>query len=89
MTMNDIEARVRAFLAENFPTDPGAAPLHADTSLFEAGLIDSMGVLTVVTWIEETFGVVVDDDEVVPENIDGIARLSRYIGGKLAAAGGA
>jgi acyl carrier protein len=48
-----------------------------------------MGVLTVVTWIEETFGVVVDDDEVVPENIDGIARLARYISGKLAATGAA
>jgi acyl carrier protein len=87
--MNDIEARVRAFLAENFPTDPGAPPLQAETSLFEAGLIDSMGVLTVVTWIEETFEVVVDDDEVVPENIDGVARLTRYIAGKLAATGAA
>lgn len=82
--MNDIEARVRAFIAENFPSEAGAAPLPAEASLFAAGLIDSMGVLTVVTWIEETFGVVVDDDEVVPENIDGIGRLTNYIAGKLA-----
>jgi acyl carrier protein len=85
--MNDIEARIRDFLSENFPREAGAPPVETEASLFAAGLIDSMGVLTVVTWIEETFGVVVDDDEVVPENIDGIGRLSRYIAGKLEAAG--
>jgi acyl carrier protein len=82
--MNPIEAQVRAFLADQFPASTDA-PLAADTSLFEAGIIDSMGVLTLVTWLEETFGFTVDDDEVLPENIDGVGALVRYIGRKTGA----
>jgi acyl carrier protein len=50
--MSPIETQVRAFLADAFPT-AGDEPLDAETSLFEAGIIDSMGVLTLVTWLEE------------------------------------
>ncbi len=82
--MSPIETQVRAFLADVFPT-AGDAPLDAETSLFEAGIIDSMGVLTLVTWLEETYGFSVDDDEVLPENIDGIGALVRYIGRKTGA----
>ncbi|MBE5316843.1 MAG: acyl carrier protein [Xanthomonadales bacterium] len=82
--MSPIETQVRAFLADAFPT-AGDAPLAVDTSLFEAGIIDSMGVLTLVTWLEETYGFTVDDDEVLPENIDGIGALVRYIGRKSGA----
>jgi acyl carrier protein len=82
--MSPIETQVRAFLADAFPT-AGDAPLDADTSLFEAGIIDSMGVLTLVTWLEETYGFTVDDDEVLPENIDGVGALVRYIGRKTGA----
>lgn len=76
-----VEAQVRAFLAEHFPSPDGAA-VPADASLFETGVLDSMGVLTLVTWLEETFGFTVEDDEVLPENIDGIDRLVAYIGRK-------
>jgi acyl carrier protein len=82
--MSPIETQVRAFLADAFPT-AGDAPLAVDTSLFEAGIIDSMGVLTLVTWLEETYGFTVDDDEVLPENIDGVGALVRYIGRKTGA----
>jgi acyl carrier protein len=44
-----------------------------------------MGVLSLVTWLEETYGFTVEDDEVLPENIDGIRRLVEYIGRKQAA----
>jgi acyl carrier protein len=83
--MNPIEAQVRAFLADQFSASTDA-PLAADTSLFEAGIIDSMGVLSLVTWLEEAFGFTVEDDEVLPENIDGINALVRYIEAKQAAA---
>ncbi|MCG6118409.1 MAG: acyl carrier protein [Aquimonas sp.] len=76
-----VEAQVRAFLAEQFPSPDGAV-VAGDASLFETGILDSMGVLTLVTWLEETFGFTVEDDEVLPENIDGIDRLVAYIGRK-------
>jgi acyl carrier protein len=82
--MHAIESQVRAFLAETFPT-ADASPIEAEASLFESGIIDSMGVLSLVTWLEETYGFTVEDDEVLPENIDGIRRLVEYIGRKQAA----
>ena len=83
--MDEIESRIRAFLEEQFPLP---AELPADESLLDGGIIDSIGVLTRVTWLEQEFGFVVEDDEVLPENLDSIANLVAYVGGKLAAAAG-
>lgn len=85
--MDTIEHRVREFLHENFPSPEGADELKDDQSLFEAGILDSMGVLALVTWLEPEFGIVVDDDDVVPENIDGVRNLVRYVRRKRAEAG--
>lgn len=82
--MTTIHSRIRAFLHENFPTPDD---LTDQQSLLQSGIIDSIGVLTLVTWIEQEFGFVVDDDDVVPENLDGVGALVAYIEGKLAAAG--
>ncbi|WP_440224165.1 phosphopantetheine-binding protein [Dokdonella sp. MW10] len=84
--METIQARIRAFIHETFPTQAGTE-LDAGTSLFDAGVIDSIGVLTLVTWLEQEFEIVVDDDDVVPENLDGIARLTAYVEGKRRDAG--
>jgi len=84
--MDAIERDIRAFLNDSLP------PMHdgeiaADASLFEAGVLDSIGVLGLVTWLERTFDIRVDDREIVPENIDGIARLVAYVRDKRAEAG--
>jgi acyl carrier protein len=84
--MESIEDRVRAFVKDTFPS-PEAGELPAEQSLFDAGILDSIGVLTLVTWLEPEFGIVVDDDDVIPENIDGIGRLVRYVQGKRTEAG--
>nr|WP_255703406.1 phosphopantetheine-binding protein [Lysobacter sp. GX 14042] len=55
--------------------------------MLETGVIDSMGVLTVVSWLEEEFGIVVEDEEVVPENLDSIASLAGYVARKQLEAG--
>ena len=78
------EPRIRAFLDENFPPAAGSGAVLAATSLLESGVIDSMGVLLLVTWLEQEFGLVVDDDEVVPENLDSIAAIDAFIARKVA-----
>ncbi len=78
--MDDIESRVRAFIHENFPVPE---ELPSEESLLESGIIDSIGVLTVVTWLEQEFSFIVEDDEVVPENLESVANLVRYVGAKL------
>lgn len=71
--------RVRAYILENFlfESDPGA--LRDEDSFLERGILDSTGILEVVHWIEETFGIKVEDEEMVPENLDSVARLCAFI----------
>lgn len=77
------EIRIRAFIDENFPSAGPGGSLQAEASLLESGVIDSMGVLLLVTWIEQEFGLIVDDDEVVPENLDSIAGIEAFVARKL------
>ena len=84
--METTEHRIREFIRESFPM-PSEDALPADQSLFEAGVLDSFGVLNLVIWLEQEFGITVDDEDVVPENIDGIACLVRYVESKRAEAG--
>ena len=57
--------------------------LGDDDSLLENGLIDSTGVLELVTKIEETYGFSVEDNELVPENLDSVSALTRFVERKL------
>lgn len=84
--MDPVELQIRQYLSDNHPA-PDDQELAAGDSLFEAGVLDSMGVLGLVTWMEEAFDIIVEDDEVVPENIDGIGCLVRYVEGKRNDAG--
>jgi acyl carrier protein len=76
---------IRDFIVTTFPGD-GAEP-DPGTDLLEAGIIDSIGVLTLVTWLEETFGFTVEDEDVVPENLGSIAGITAYTERKLAESG--
>ncbi len=83
----EFRARVREFIFKTFYVADHQA-LRDDTSLLEAGLVDSTGVLEIIQFIEATFGVHVEDDEIVPENLDSVERLAAYVSRKTAPAGG-
>lgn len=90
MTQNNgisIEPAVRAFLAENYLYRGGADSIADTDSFLGQGLIDSMGILELVAFLEQTYSIRVADDEVVPENLDSIRRVSDYVRRKLAANG--
>jgi acyl carrier protein len=80
--------RVREFVTRNFFVSD-AARLTDDASLLDLGVVDSTGVLEIIAFVESTFGLSVDDDEILPANLDSIARIAAYVGRKLAAGGGA
>ena len=70
--------KVRSFITTNFyVADP--AQLADDASLLDAGIVDSTGVLEVVQFLESEFGLEVQDHEIVPENVDSIARIAAFI----------
>lgn len=77
----DVEATITAFIHENFVFDEMAVP--ADASLLDMGLVDSTGILEVILFLEETFGITVDDDDVVPENFDSISSLTAYVTSRI------
>jgi acyl carrier protein len=74
----DIGAKVRQFIQQNFYT-ASSVQLADDTSLLDAGIVDSTGILEVVTFIEGEFGIKVDDSELLPENLDSIANITAFV----------
>ena len=77
----ELESQIRQFVTSNFyVADPKA--LENNTSLLEAGIIDSTGVLEVIMFIETTFGVTVEDSEMLPENLDSIERIAGFVARK-------
>lgn len=73
-----IQDDVRQFIVKNFYV-ADAAGLADDASLLDKGVIDSTGVLEVVAHLEETYGIKVDDAELLPENLDSIARIAAFV----------
>jgi acyl carrier protein len=81
----DREAVVRGFFLENFPLGGDMESLRSDASLLEAGVIDSTGVLELIGFLEETFGIAVPDEDLLPENFDSISNILDYLDRRLAA----
>lgn len=79
------EATVREFIAENF-LFRADAEISNDQSLLESGVIDSTGVLELIAFLEQTYGITVADEDIVPENLDSIDNMMRYLAAKLPAA---
>lgn len=77
--MDDIRTEVRGFIVESFLFGDDSQPLPDDISLIDNDLVDSTGVLELVGFIEERFGVAVDDAEIVPANLDSIERIAAFV----------
>jgi len=72
-------ASIRAFIFENFLFDAEDNALKNDASFLEQGIIDSTGVLELVEWLEEEFDIQIEDEELVPENLDSIEQIAAFI----------
>ncbi len=83
----DNSSKIREFIVENFLFGDGEA-LKEDTSFMEEGIIDSTGTLELVFFLEETFGISVEDAELVPENFDSIRKITSYLEAKTGSAPG-
>ena len=77
----EIDHQVREFITTNFYVS-NPASLDENASLLEQGVIDSTGILEVIGFIEDTFGIEVSDTEMVPDNLDSIARIVRFVRSK-------
>jgi acyl carrier protein len=77
--MSEIENKLCQFLVENFILSEQLDELGGDDSFLDNGIIDSTGILELIFFVEEQFGIQVDTSEVLPENFDSINRLVAYI----------
>jgi acyl carrier protein len=83
VSRESIQKQVREYVVENFVVDEEETDLADDDSFLESGLIDSTGMLEVIAFLEETFSISVDDDEMVPENLDSIERITTLVASKV------
>jgi len=74
-----IRERVRGFLEENFLYMRPNFELGDDDRLLERGVVDSMGVAEMVTFIEDEFGIKTSDDDITEANLGSLAAISRFV----------
>jgi acyl carrier protein len=77
---------IRDYIVSNFLFGDESS-LKDDTSFMESGILDSTGVLELVTFLESTFAIKVKDQEMVPENLDSLNRVSTFVARKMAEKG--
>lgn len=77
-----IEEKVKSYILDNFLFTNDKNALANEDSFLNKGIIDSTGIMEVIMFLEEEFGISVDDDEMVPENLDSINNIVAYIGRK-------
>jgi acyl carrier protein len=77
------KALVRQFIQDNFIMGSAGVQFGDSDSFMDSHLLDSTGFLEVVTFLEETFGIAVLDEEMVPENLDSLSAIEAYVSRKL------
>ena len=73
------EEKIRNFIFKNFMFSDNSRVLNDNESFLNSGIIDSTGVLELVSFIEETFNIQVNDDELIPENFDSVVQLVQFV----------
>lgn len=81
--MEQVKQSVKSYILENVLYGAGEDTLSYEDSFLEKGIIDSTGIMEIVIFIEEEYGFSIYDEELIPENLDSINNLSRFIKGKI------
>lgn len=82
MTQHEIATRVREYVLENFLYMRPDYGFSDTDSLMAHGIMDSMGVIELITFVQDEFGVEVGDDEITEENFGTLEAVSRFVQGK-------
>ena len=77
-----VENKVRNYIRENILFSQDESLLDVNDSFLEKRIIDSTGILEVIFFLEETFGIEMADEEMVPANLDSVNRIAAYVARK-------
>jgi acyl carrier protein len=81
--LQPIDQELRGFVINNFLFGQNNGNLHNDDSFLEKGIIDSTGVLELVAFLEERFKIKIEDEELIPDNLNSINQLVAFINSKI------
>ncbi|MCU7809193.1 MAG: acyl carrier protein [Candidatus Thiodiazotropha sp. (ex Semelilucina semeliformis)] len=79
-----VEAKIRNYILENYLFSDDQALLNSKDSFLEKGILDSTGILEVIYFLEEDFKIKIDDEEMIPENLDSVNNIVNFIEHKSA-----
>jgi len=79
------ETKVREFVLKNYLFTTEQSALKSEDSFMKSGIMDSTGILEMIMFLHDEFGVDVMDDEMVPENLDSVNNVVAFLGKKLQA----
>jgi len=77
--LNTTRKELRAFILETYLFGDESEPFDNAESFMDKGIIDSTGVLELVSFLEEKYGIKVDDEEMIPANLDSIDNLAVFV----------
>lgn len=80
--MSDLHETIRAFVVETFLFGDENG-LKNENSFLEEGIIDSTGIMELVAYLEENFAITIEDEELIPENLDSIDNVTAFLEKKL------
>ena len=79
----DIKEKIRNYIIETFLFGSTDEPINDEDSFLETGIIDSTGILELIEFVEETYSIKVDEAELIPENLDSLNNLDKFIKDKM------
>jgi len=80
--MQEVEKKIRDFILENFLFTEDQSELANSASFLEEGIVDSTGILEVISFLEDEFEVDIEDEEMVPDNLDSVNNIVAFISRK-------
>ena len=85
MNLDEVRQTLRHFILENYLFSDDQNLLKDDDSFLDGGILDSMGILELIEYLDEGLGIKVEGDELVPDNLDSINSLIKFISRKAQA----
>jgi acyl carrier protein len=80
--MDALQLEIKQFIVDNFLFGIADDGLTPEASLLKQGIFDSTGVMELVRFIENSYGIDVVDEELVPDNLDSLARIAKFVESK-------
>ena len=77
--MNEIATNIRTYIAQNILFSGDDYPYPDEASFLDEGIVDSMNVLELVSFVEDQYGIKVADSDIVPDNFDSVSKLAAFV----------